>query len=319
MEILRKLFLVIFVLIILIYAVLSVFMLKNGKSIIEERLSLALHQEVHVGKARLMFPMGLRFDDIKVEGKLTAKAFLVRFGIPLFLDGRLNMTKVKLSEPVFFVMRSSEGGPFSLGWAKAPADIMGGNKTPEEAKTSEQTRSSKGILINYLEIKNGKIVLWLNQHPKPVEIGQLNVKAMDIPLPPRELKTKFDLKAVILSEFAPFAGQKVEAHGMVNTSRKDMDANVKITDPMGNSSFSGHFKSVNNDMTVKGKINVGKFVSGMRTKDSKESGFEGFLANALESSGVDIGVNFTCQTKMDNFNCDKIGLSGNVVQTPKNP
>ena len=186
---------------------------------------------------------------------------------------------------------------------------------PETAKApAKPSKSSQGIIIDYLEVINGRVKIIDQPHNSTIEVGQINLKAMMLTLPPKNMKTRFDFSAMVLSENAPFAGQRAEAKGMANFVGLNMDASLKVGDSSGNSSFAAHFKSTNNDMLVKGTINVGRFVSGIRTKGTNESSLEGFLANALESSGVEIGVKFTCQTKMNDFNCDKIGMSGNVVQ-----
>lgn len=317
MEILKKFFLIIFFAVVLLFVGLSVYIHKNGKALVEDRLSAVLHKEVHVGKARLLFPLGLRFDNVEIKDAMTAKVLRVNLGIPVFLGGHFNIAKVKLKDPVFFITYSNDKKVF---WGTpdntvtVPVNVPIPAVIPDAARTSKNEKSSQGIMIDYLEVTDGNVKVFDQPHKSVIDVAQINLKAMEFALPARNMKTKFDFSAVVSGDNAPFAGQKAEARGMVNFVALNMDASVKVIDPNGNSSFSAHFKSLNNDMIVKGTINVGKFVSGIRTKGSKESSFEGFLATALESSGVEIGVNFMCETKMNDFNCDKIGMSGNVVQ-----
>ncbi len=328
MEIIKKIFLIFFLLIVFVYVTLSIYIHYNGKDLIEERLSAALQKEVHVGKARILFPLGLRFDNVQIQDVLTAKVLRIHLGLPIFFGGHFNIAKLKLTEPVFFITYTTtrkilwgnivEGDPLT---ATAPS-IVPQESLPalkDSPSPPVKIKVSQGIIIDYLEVKNGKLKIMDQVHKNLIDVGQINLKAMEITLPPRNMKTKFDFAAFIMSENAPFAGQKVEARGMVNVIARNMDATIKMIDPSGTAGLSAHFKSVNNDMIVKGKINVGRFVSGIKTKDSKESSLEGFLANALESSGMEIGVNFSCQTKMDDFNCDKIGMSGNVIQNQRKP
>ncbi len=320
MEILKKIFLVVFLMTVVLFVGVSLYIQRNGKVLVEQRLSAALQKEVHVGKAQLLFPLGLRFDNVEIKDALTAKILRIHLGLPLFFGGQFNIAKVKLTEPVFFITFSNEKkviwGKINEANASQTAEVL----TLEPSSAPEilsptKIKSSKGISINYLEVKEGKVEFLDQAHNNLVEVGKINLKAMDFALPSRNMKTKFDLTALMISDNAPFAGQKMEARGMVNFVARNMDATVKVVDPGGNAGFSAHLKSLNNEMTVKGKINVRRFIAGIKTKDSKESSLEGFLADALESSGVDIGVDFTCQTKMDNFNCDKLGMSGNVVQS----
>ncbi|MCC6758578.1 MAG: AsmA family protein [Candidatus Omnitrophica bacterium] len=318
MEILKKIFLTVFLAVVLLFVGISIYIHKNGKVLIEERLSAALHKEVHVGKARLLFPLGLRFDSVEIKDALTAKVLRINLGVPIFFGDHFNIAKIKLTEPVFLITYSKDKkivwGTLPDAVAAAP-DVVAPEVPTAPAKPA---KSSQGIIIDYLEVSNGRVKVIDQPHNSDFEIGQINLKAMELTLPPKNMKTKFDLSAVVLSENAPFAGQRAEARGMANFVALNMDAVAKVVDPSGNSSFSAHFKSVNNDMLVKGTINVGRFVSGIKTKGSSESSLEGFLANALESSGVEIGIKFSCQTKMNDFNCDKIGMSGNVVQNGPN-
>ncbi|MCB9772624.1 MAG: hypothetical protein H6754_08770 [Candidatus Omnitrophica bacterium] len=303
----------------LLFVGVSFYLHKNGKSLIEDTLSSALQKEVNVGKARIMFPLGLRFDNIKIKDALTAKALRVNLGVPIFFGGHFNIAKIKLTDPVFFITYSADR---KIIWGKADtvAVLPSDSTSDQPVRASggvKKTTTSKGIVIDYLEVKNGVVRFFDQVHNSQIDVGQINLKAIEIAFPKRNMKTRFDLTAMVLSEDAPFAGQKVEAKGMINVAAHNMDASIIMADPKGNAGFKAHLKSVNNDMLVKGRINVGRFVAGIRTPGSKESSFEGFLANALESSGVEIGVDFTCETKMDDFNCDKLGMSGNVIQTEK--
>jgi hypothetical protein len=313
MEILKKLLLVFFFGVVFLFVGLSVYIHKYGKVLIEEKLSAALHKEVHVGKTRLLFPLGLRFDSVEIKDALTAKVLRINLGVPIFFGDHFNIAKIKLTDPVFFVTFSKEK---KVVWGALVDGVPVDTPVVAQPASANLDKSSKssGIIIDYLEIINGRIKIIDQPHNSTIEVGQINLKAMELTLPPRDMKTRFDLSAVVLSENAPFAGQRFEARGMANFVALNMDASIKVGDSSGNSSFAAHVKSVNNDMLLKGTINVGRFVSGIKTKGNNESSLEGFLANALESSGVEIGVKFSCQTKMNDFNCDKIGMSGNVVQ-----
>ena len=326
MEILRKILLGLFLGVVLLFVGISIYIHYFGKALIEDKLSTALNKEVHVGKARLLFPLGLRFDSLDIKDALTAKVLRINLGIPIFFGDHFNIAKIKLTDPVFQITYNKNKKVVWGHVADSAAAPPGEPSAPKESSTAitpsasppkgpaKSGKPSQGIIIDYLEVINGRIKFIDEPHHSVIEIGEINLKAMEITLPPKNMKTRFDLSAVVLSENAPFAGQRAEAKGMANFVALNMDASLKVGDSTGNNCFAAHIKSVNNDMLVKGTINVGRFVSGIRTKGSTESSLEGFLANALESSGVEIGVKFTCQTKMNDFNCDKIGMSGNVVQ-----
>lgn len=319
MGILKKIFLALLVVILVLFVALSIFLAQNGKALIEEKLSEALQTEVHVGEARVIFPAGLRFENVEVKDRFTAKTLRMRLGIPIFFGGQFNIAKITLVDPVFFITRR-QNNQITWGGSSLQAPVQGVPPQSTSAATPSRVikKSSSGIMIDFLEIRNGSIRFVEEKDHTQVHINAVNLKALSIPVPARSIKSKFDLDAQISpANDVPFAGRKVEIQGTVNLIERDMEAVLKVVDPDGNPGVTAKIVSIKNDMTLKGKINVGRFVAGVQTKSSKESSLEGFLSSALESSGVEIGIDFMCQTKMDQFNCDKLSMSGNVVQRNK--
>ena len=158
MGIFKKIFLIFFLLIVFLFVGASIYLQKNGKSLIEERLSVALQKEVHVGKARLLFPLGLRFDNVEIKEALTAKVLRIHLGIPIFFGGHFNIAKIKLTEPVFFITFSGDKkiilGTVSQSSATPLVSRTGTAALPatEKDKASVKVKVSQGIIINYLEI-----------------------------------------------------------------------------------------------------------------------------------------------------------------------
>ncbi len=323
MKVTKSLFFILFLLLVVSFLGLSFYIQQNGKTLVESKLSAALNRDVSVGKARLLFPLGLRFDNVDIKNVFAAKVLRIYLGIPFFVDGRLNIARVKLIEPTFFITYSADN-KIILGDIRQLPVLPDTSKLAIPAPlvsnaTKDQEKFSQGININYLKIKNGRVKVLDQARENITDIGSINLNAMDVALPARKIKTKFDFTALVLGEYVPLAGQKINARGMINIVARDMDAMIDLVGSKGKSSFTAKLKSNANQMIVKGKINIGRFVSSIKTEDSKESSLEGFLVNALESSGKGMDVDFTCQTKMDNFNCDKLGLSGKVVGSKNKP
>ena len=323
MKVIKSLFFILVLLAVVSFLGLSFYIQQNGKTLIESKLSAALNKEVSVGKARLLFPLGLRFDNVDINNVFAAKVLRIYLGIPFFVDGRLNIARVKLIEPTFFITYSADN-KIILGDIRQlpvlPATLKVDAPQPfVKNTTKDPVRFSQGININYLKIKNGRVRILDQGRDNITDVGSINLNAMDVALPARNIKTKFDFMALVLGEYVPLAGQKISARGMINFVARDMDATVELVGSKGKSSFKAKLKATDNQMVVKGKINIGRFVSSIKTEDSKESSLEGFLVNALESSGKGMDVDFTCQTKMDNFNCDKLGLSGKVIGNKNKP
>ncbi|MCB9748309.1 MAG: hypothetical protein H6755_07870 [Candidatus Omnitrophica bacterium] len=323
MKSLKTIFFILIVLMVASFVGLSFYVQLNGKTLIESKLSAVLNKDVSVGKARLLFPLGLRFDNVDIKNVFVAKVLRIYLGIPFFVDGRLNIARVKLIEPTFFITYSADN-KIILGDIRRLPVLPDTSKlaipAPLASNTAKhQAKFSQGININYLKIKSGRVEVLDQARENITDIGSINLNATDVALPARKIKTKFDFTALVLGEYVPLAGQKINARGMINIVARDMDAVIELVGSKGKSSFKAHLKAVANEMMVKGKINIGRFISSIKTEDSRESSLEGFLVNALESSGKGMEVDFMCQTKMDTFNCDKLGLSGKVVGNKKKP
>lgn len=323
MKIIKSILFIFIALMFISFVGLSLYIQQNGKTLIESKLSAALNKKVSVSKARLLFPLGLRFDNVDIKDVFKVKVLRIYLGVPVFVDGHLNIARVKLIEPTFFITYSSDNkvilgdirqlpGIFAFSDSNMQTSLVG-------KADQTQEKASQGININYLKIKNGRAEIFDQVRDNITAIGSINLNATDVALPARNIKTKFDFTALVLGEYVPLAGQKINAQGMINIVARDMDAMVELVGSKGKTSLKAKLKAIANEMIVKGKINIGRFVSSIRTEDSPEASLEGFLFNVLESSGKGLDVDFTCQTKMDTFNCDKLGLSGKVVGNKKKP
>lgn len=315
MGLLKKILLAFFLVTLLLFAGLSVFVHQNGQSIIEHRLSEILNRQVKIGKVRVLFPLGLRFDDVQIKGAMTAKVAKFKFGIPLFFGDHFNVSKMQLTDAVFFITRTADSD-INWGAPRDPAAVAQNlPKASVQAHAAPIKETARGIIVDFLEIDNGTLNFEDQARDLKLQFDQVQFRAISVPFPVQNITTRMDFTAKLGSSNVPFSGRKVEGKGTFNIPARNMDAVFKVIDHDGQSAVSAALKSINNEMMVKGKINVGRFISGVKTPESAETSLEGFVGSVLESAGVDIGVDFVCNTLMDNFKCDKLSIGGTVTQS----
>lgn len=326
MKFLKKILFLFFVLTLAVFIGLYFFLQYQGKDLLESNLSAVLKKNVRIGEVRILFPAGLRFDDVTIQDALKAKTVRFQFGIPLLMGKQIVISKVRLTEPVLSITRLKDK---RIVWGKVvEEEPAAAAATPVAARNSDllppagsrRNEIQGGILIDRLEIGEGTIRFFNNTDGSEVGLEKVDLKALSVSYPMKDVNTKFDLTAVLTGDRVPFSGQTMESRGWINVVKRNMDAGMKISDDTRGAGLVAHLKALDNDMQVKGKINVDQMIVQMKPKGSEETFLEDFLVAALKSSGVKIGVDFAFKTRMDDFNFNQMissGAAAHVGQTPE--
>jgi len=313
---LRAVFSWLFILLVIAVVGLYVFVTRNGEEIARQRLSALLRRPVTVGQVRFIFPFGVRLDDLSVEGAFAVKTVRVQLELPVYYDRQAVISKMRLSEPVFFVQRLPDsriswGGPD----ASPPEKAGAGGQDVERSETDPEQRSRYGVLVQYFEVENGRVEFTDRRAGEGAgfQVTALSLKASAVSYPVKPVTSKFELNGELQSATIPFAGSKIDAQGQLNLGAKDMDVKVKVIDPDGRVSLTANLKSVNNDMAVDGKASFHKI--GKKQGEQETSGLRSaeMVIGALQAAGLSADVNFSFKTKMDDFRIESLGLYGDVV------
>lgn len=305
-----------FVFLLVVYACLSVFFLRKGKSFLEERLTAYCHRPVKMGLVTVVPPFGLHVDNLEIPQIVKAKTVVVQFSIPKIFSQPVVLTDVHCYDASFPIIRPKEGRLFLEGlYLNQLAGTVGEvNPTTETKGKSAVGSTIKGVIIENFAVDNGQI-LFVDQSVAParkVNLEKIHLRAHNVTIPLRPMKTKFDFTTVVISEAVPFSGSMVEAKGWVNFQDLDMDGAFKMRHPSSKEGVSAKVISVKNDLSVEGKINLGMLSATMKKKNVNDYSFEDFALGALQSSGLDIGLNFSFKTQMNNFKVDSIAINGDV-------
>lgn len=303
-----------------------IFVQINGHRMLTQKLNDVFVRPVTIGDVRLSFPMGLRIDDFKMEGAITAKEIRIHFGILSLVQKTWHISSLALIDPVFTLERTAEKG-VSFGEPPQQETSSAPEAVPSEAQAepplvSPQVAQQFTFIVDSMLIRGGRISYADKSSEKGITLRLKDVElfAKDLALSKQSLNTKYNLTAVLADSPLNFSGSRVESSGWINWNERNMDAELIITDTAEQVALKAGLRSQNNDMTVKGKINIAN-LTGTRPKQQEggqQASLKDLIFEGLQSSGVAITMDFQFATKMDNFQLGTVAVSGNVdYQQPK--
>ena len=297
----------------------------KGKPFVEKNLSLLFQRHVQIDNFRILSPLDVRFDNIYIDGLLQAKRVKVHLGVPDLIHKKLVIDEILLSEP-FFVIQRREGTKWFIGEQSPPlksseatssTPSSGNQNLGKQNKILKYWPENFSLSINKLSIQGGQVKLFDHSWKKDFQliIAKLNMNIRSISCPLISVNSKYNLIGSLFGSGMPFSGDAIKSQGWINFYKKDMDASLYIVGADGKDVLSVNLASQNNDMNIKGKINIRNVPQNNEQRDQQASSFEGFVFGALQTSGVEIGVDFSVKTKMDDIHPDSISFTGNIGYT----
>lgn len=319
MTLIRRLFLWFLILAFAALGAFGVYLQLHGERLAEEHLSRVFKRPVHVGRARVQLPFGLSLYDFEIEGVLKSRAVDIQLRLPLVFDKQLLVSRFTLVEPFIFVARDKEAKftlPIPDGSAPSiqtpPQSEPAVGETPSAVFKNKKSSPIQGVFIDRLQIQKGKIQYVDESLEKDykIRLEDLDLKAADVSYPVKSVKSRCRFAVVILGEDIAFSGSKVQGDGWVNLAEKDMNAKVEALQPNAEQWLTVNLVSEKNDMTVEGKVDINQITK--TNHDTKDISLQDYVFGALQSSGLQVGLGFKFQTKMDAFKVDKVSLFGDV-------
>jgi len=316
----RKIFLWVFVLVSIFFFGIYIYIKANGKAIFERELGLALNRQVNVQDVRFIFPVGLRVDGLKIKGLLHAKEVRVRLGFPVILGKEHIISSVVFIQPLIVLQREEESkilviDPVFKGEKKDRAE-QGGVEEKDQSLTDEiEKELGAGFFIDHLEIQDGTIDFSDYSKEKEIKltIKDINLKAETFAFPLEPVNTRFHFSASILNNYQSFSGSQVEGEGWINFLKRDMEGGLEIIEPNGKISLKADLKSVDNELTVVGKLNINSLASSRKkSEEGEDFSLDDFILGALQSASIEINVDFVIKTKLDDINLNSIAFTGKV-------
>ena len=223
----------------IVFAATFVFLLLQGKAIIAGQIENLTHRKVTIDYVGLTLPFNLEVKNLEIPGLAKIDYTSISPSIPGLLSGKIVLNDLKLINPQLVYEKTQEKTQDKAKMEGVSADVntlaVASNpalKSSLQPKFPPKKNQYLRLIIKHLNIKDGKIDFI--DHTLPGEGIKITVKNINFHLTnlyiyPRSAITNFELTGRIPWLQGQTEG-KIEARGWVNLFKKDMQANVKVTD-----------------------------------------------------------------------------------------
>jgi len=224
---------------VIVFAATFVFLLLQGKAIIAGQIENLTHRKVTIDYVGLTLPFNLEVKNLEIPGLAKIDYTSISPSIPGLLSGKIVLNDLKLINPQLVYEKTQEKTQDKAKMEGVSADVntlaVASNpalKSSLQPKFPPKKNQYLRLIIKHLNIKDGKIDFI--DHTLPGEGIKITVKNINFHLTnlyiyPRSAITNFELTGRIPWLQGQTEG-KIEARGWVNLFKKDMQANVKVTD-----------------------------------------------------------------------------------------
>ncbi len=333
----KKIFFSLLIIFVLAFISLNVFLFFKGKDILNQRLSSATGRKIEIHKLWFKLPFSIFIDGVTIDGISPAKEVLVKVGFSNVFRSQFTIKRIVLKGARLTVVRDETGKISFKGIGSQGSEQMLTVNLP--SKTSE-TSAPKTVDAANSEVKNDQrtipriaiqnivfedsLLEFINQNAsdadslkfKQVTLEDFSLKIKDFiwPLDPRPVT--YSLKGMLSVPDFSVNRKSLKSDGWVNVLKKDMKSVLDVAESESESSLHAQFVSKDNDMKVTGNIKMSNFMQHPSKNESGEKGLDQMIFGALSQMGVEVGLDFAFQTRMDHFEMTNVSFTGNVVTKP---
>ncbi len=312
MRFLRIFFTVFFAVFLISCLGLIFFIHARGKPLAEERFSKLFNKPVTIERIHLSWPLRLQVDDLIIPKVFSAKHVSFNMGFLFSSSPQIVLSDVILQDAVIYYLSGEKvsapvGTQNMSGFSPGQAGL---SPAPVFSRVSPAWR----IWVRNLLLHNGHFLYQRAKSERPFqfEIREMELKAANVTYPPGDQKMRFDLKGRLVSSRLPFSENLVRLWGWLDYPALNMDAQVTILQRAGEEGVTAQVKSVNNDMTINGKMNLGLLGQNLEHKPVDAVSLSDMVMGSLRSSGLELLVDFEIKTQMNDIQFDKMSFSGNL-------
>lgn len=337
-----------------------VFFQTKGKQIVIDKLSAAFGRRVDIDSIQVRYPLGLSIKNFNVDGYGFVKEVSIGLGVLHLLGNDLKFSSVVFYEPQIVLHRLKDKTVIigdlppvtsDAQTSESPAEPEAPGQPAESAQPvvpappapqSAKNKKAPPFSMDKLVIKNGAVSFFDHSSAEEFQVlvSDIDLDVRHLSFNMKPARTKFNLNAKIVMPKTQTPTGEIISRGWLNLAKKDMKGELKIENLDGRifSSFYGNavktdFKNIiadlfveaeskDNDMTVKGRLQVKDFAFDSKQKDSHS--LEDIILGGLQSMAKGLTLEFSFKTKMDNFKMESISFSGNIFSRafeglPKEP
>jgi len=267
-------------------------------------LQSSLNQDITAADVDYDFPFGFSLDNFKIGEFIQSKKLSAQFDPQSIRKKQIILTELTLHQPI-------------ITWLKAASNEPASNDPqPQIPKAASETAIPKTdikLLVKKLIIRGGRLHYadTASEIPLNFQLDNVQLQADDLTFPIEPNTTTFQFNGTLIKKSAALSGSLIKSDGWIDLARRDMDSQIFVFEKNDRIGLSAHAVSKNNDLNVTGKVLVKNLFS-KEHRDKLEGKVDNFVLTALSDLGVELGADFSFQTKLDDFRIDEISFSGSV-------
>lgn len=340
-KILRVTLIIIFAILVLLFISADIYVRMYAPQAIVNNLKQAFKRDVTLGSVKYQFPASIRVKELRIDGAFGVKTAVLSLGMPAWGARQIVFSEIFLKEPDFILERTPDlklnWGVFAQskyrGGVAGPANPIANQAgvpgvesaapavVPQQEDDSLYVDVSKtfntmlktGAYVKHVRIIDGRVSFIDGSYEPKLEIRladvSLSLHPITYPLTP--VKTEVKCAGVVENSNTFFNQSWFEIDGWINMALKDSDLKAKVIDPDGTVNLLADLVSRNNAMLVKGRVNLGS--SGKKEENAAGgSSASDNIWDALKAANIAMNVNFSFQSKLDNFHVGRVAIEGDI-------
>jgi hypothetical protein len=309
-----------------VMVLINAFLFINGKRILEGKLSQAIERKVELKKVWFRLPFTLFIEGVKIDGVAPAQIVFVELGFSNIFKSEFVIKHFILSKAVVSLVKNEQGKIElkGLGSAESKEVVKIQAEPPVQTESKTAPRKSRRIIFKDIQIVGSRFE-FVDQMPASdkengfihrVEITDLNIKLSGFVLPLQSQSVDFSAGGLLSLPDTSFNQKPIKTKGWANIVKKDMNAELWISEMDKDNSLYARMISENNNMDVNGTIKMSNFLKNFAKPGEKNESIDQVVFGALSSMGVSVGLDFSFQTQMDHVSLTNVSFKGNVVTKP---
>ncbi len=313
------------ILLVLVYILFSLYLQYLAQDHIKKLIAHSLKREVQFSRIVYRFPLEFQLYDVVIDDFLSMNVMNIRFSKDFLVKKNINLAKVSFIKPTLnlktFVNKKASSEEIN-NLAQIPeqmAQIVEEQpSSPQEIqkpilKNEREEQLKYNIKIKSLVISEGHLVYPFEFSGKEVllNIDQLSIKGQNFSYPPIKEKSHVEFQGRLAQLAESFPESQVEGKGWVDIVSKDMDGIISLKSQKQGELLDAHIIAKDNDVSVDGEINSKDFIKKNKNSEDQPT-IEDIAVKALSFLGVDIGIKFRFETKLDDFKISNVSFTGRV-------
>ncbi len=329
----------IFVLLLIVYIFFSLYLQFFAKGHIQRALSRSLGEEVRFSRIVYRIPLEFQLYDVRIGERLSADGVSVRFSKDVFMDKSIPIARIYIVrprlvlpalEPLVSAQDPDSAVPAEQAIGKASAAEGGssgaGLNHTDQISGSQPDLDQEGvglvegpepeyrIRVQRLVVKDGYVEYpyTFSGNQIILQLNRISLHAQKISYPLQAERTEFQFKGDLSRLSDTFPQTSLAASGWVDILHRDMDAQIALKALDQGELLKASIVSRHNDVQVEGELHSRHLFKKSDSDGKSSTTVEDMAMKALSLFGVDVGVRFRFETKLDDFRISNVSFSGRV-------